>query len=786
MVRILYYTDLFIPFIGGNESYLANVESRINFQGHRTLHITSRIQDTPKEEIKKWDGKDIPIQRTWIPFKNDFLGKGRYFFPLNYRKAAKIARDFDIIHATTFIAGLTGWRVGKITKKPVVLFCCPSSTPIFTRNQIKPISKIKKGDFVLTHKGRFRKVTETFQRYHSGDIIRIKPKNLPEIQFTPNHNILGIKAKRCKYNKKGRCKPNCNEITNPKRNGCKFSFFKNYKLEWIPSKELKKGDFVVIPRTKLISDVKYIHLSENQNIKKVIINKVTKKTINNQIPLEKDFLRLIGYYLAEGYSGKDRITWTFHNNEITYMNDVKYLIKRYFDLNAKIVDHKKYGSNASSIEIYSSFLPLFFKRYFGDNRYNKNFPMWFLFLPEEKIIELIKGMWRGDGRINKDMATYTSVSKLLIYGLFQLMIKIGLCPHIYEYKKGSKNENIIELFVTGKPLQKLNQILDFNIILKNQKKKSMTTWIDNNFIYFPIQSIKQEEFNDFVYNLEVEEDNSYAPFFAVHNCHELFRNLWQEIGENWIQKNIYPIIEKYMTSKYNHLATCSEYGKKTMIDAGADPDKITIINHGVNDMFNPNVDGSGLRKQLGLENNQVFGFTGRLKIKGTGQSKGLPYLLKATKEVFKELPESRLVLGGTDFDALKPLIKELDIEDKVIYAGVRPYQDVPKFHAMCDVMVGASIAEGFGIYYAEASACGKAIVATTGGAIPEIIKHKETGLLSEPKDYEAMAQNIIKLLTDKELRDKYGKAGSEYVKKFNWDRSAKEHLELYKSILSQY
>ena len=122
-MKILFYSELFIPFVGGNEAYLANVESRIKALGHKTLHITSQIDDTSKEETIKWDGKDVPVKRMKIPFKNDYLSKGRYFFPFNARKVSKIAKDFDIIHATTFLAGLGGWKIGKLAKKPCLLYC---------------------------------------------------------------------------------------------------------------------------------------------------------------------------------------------------------------------------------------------------------------------------------------------------------------------------------------------------------------------------------------------------------------------------------------------------------------------------------------------------------------------------------------------------------------------------------------------------------------------------------------------------------------------------------------
>jgi len=137
------------------------------------------------------------------------------------------------------------------------------------------------------------------------------------------------------------------------------------------------------------------------------------------------------------------------------------------------------------------------------------------------------------------------------------------------------------------------------------------------------------------------------------------------------------------------------------------------------------------------------------------------------------------VLAGSGFETVKPMIKKLGIEKSVIYLGKIPDEMVPKFYSMLDVFSGASIAEGFGFVYAEASRCGRPVVATNSSSIPEIILNGKTGILVPIRNSKILAEAIIKLLENRNLAKKMGKSGAE----FTWDNSAKQHLEVYEKLI---
>ena len=263
-------------------------------------------------------------------------------------------------------------------------------------------------------------------------------------------------------------------------------------------------------------------------------------------------------------------------------------------------------------------------------------------------------------------------------------------------------------------------------------------------------------------------------------CHEFFRDYWRYMRSGFLQKQIYPFFEEAMGhSPYDWAITPSIYSKKSLIDAGFDAKKITVAYHGLDPKFRPGVK-SNWRKKYGLEGKKVFGFIGRLDDFG---QKGIQYLLEASKLVFSEVPDARLVLAGSGYKNAEPIIKKLGIENLVVSLGRIPDGTEPYFYSMIDVFVGASIAEGFGLVYAEASRCGKPVVATNGASIPEVVINGKSGILVPIRNAQALADGVIKLFTNEKLAAKMGKEGSEYTKKFTWENSVKQHLKVYEKFV---
>ncbi len=171
--------------------------------------------------------------------------------------------------------------------------------------------------------------------------------------------------------------------------------------------------------------------------------------------------------------------------------------------------------------------------------------------------------------------------------------------------------------------------------------------------------------------------------------------------------------------------------------------------------------------------------------------KGIHELLYATKLLLAENKNIKMIIAGSG-----PFKKKLErfsyilgINSNVDFIGSIPYEKMPELMNSADILCLPSIPtkrwqEQFGYVLVEAMACGKPVVSTLSGSIPEIVENRKTGFLVRPADSKALADALQKLIEDDALRRKMGKAGRDLVlRKFNAVKIAKDYSKLCKSIL---
>jgi len=105
-------------------------------------------------------------------------------------------------------------------------------------------------------------------------------------------------------------------------------------------------------------------------------------------------------------------------------------------------------------------------------------------------------------------------------------------------------------------------------------------------------------------------------------------------------------------------------------------------------------------------------------------------------------------------------------------------EDLVRIYNQSKIYLCCSLAEGFAFPPAEAMACGCAVVSTDCGGIREYAEHEVNALLSPPKDPQSLAQNILRLLRDDNLRVRLAKAGCEQIQKFTWERAVSKFEEI--------
>lgn len=178
--------------------------------------------------------------------------------------------------------------------------------------------------------------------------------------------------------------------------------------------------------------------------------------------------------------------------------------------------------------------------------------------------------------------------------------------------------------------------------------------------------------------------------------------------------------------------------------------KITIIPRGIDlELFNPkNIDVTfieNFKKEFNLENKFIVASVGRVT-----QLKDYETFIKAILLVKKEIPNIvGLIVGGVRRDkedylnALKSLVKELKVEDNIIFTGSQ--SKIEQIYALSDVVISSSKKpESFGRAVAEAICMNKPVIATNHGGVKDIIIENENGFFFEVGNNKELADNILK------------------------------------------
>src|SRR2546430_342254 len=124
----------------------------------------------------------------------------------------------------------------------------------------------------------------------------------------------------------------------------------------------------------------------------------------------------------------------------------------------------------------------------------------------------------------------------------------------------------------------------------------------------------------------------------------------------------------------------------------------------------------------------------------------------------------------------------LDVREWVRFVGYVGVPDLPALYQMAQAVLFPSLDEGFGLPLLEAFAAGTPVVASNAGAIPEVAG--DAALLSAPEDAQALADNLLRLLTDQPLRERQVAAGRARAALYSWSASAAAHREVYESVVA--
>ena len=166
--------------------------------------------------------------------------------------------------------------------------------------------------------------------------------------------------------------------------------------------------------------------------------------------------------------------------------------------------------------------------------------------------------------------------------------------------------------------------------------------------------------------------------------------------------------------------------------------------------------------------------------------KGLSYLLEALAKLRTEREVHLTIIGKPREGANADMIRSLGLEDCITHVSGVSDERIVELYAEAELAVVPSLYEGFSLPAIEAMATGTCLVATTGGALPEVTGVDNDTVLSCPAgDAEALAAAIRRGLDSKELRDRIGAAGrARVVERWSWRHCAALTVDQYKEVLS--
>lgn len=278
----------------------------------------------------------------------------------------------------------------------------------------------------------------------------------------------------------------------------------------------------------------------------------------------------------------------------------------------------------------------------------------------------------------------------------------------------------------------------------------------------------------------------------LHSGHALTIGLWAKlfypklkliavrrvdfhINHNWFSRF------KYKTRLLNKIIGISEAIRKVLIEDGIASDKIITIHSGVDiHKFDDVVPDKNLREQYKIPSYHIIVGT----VAAMVGHKDYPNLLKAAKIVIDRRDNITFcaVGDGSNKSSILDLARELQLGSRFVFVGFQ--KNIGQFLKLFDIFVLASHLEGLGTSLLEAKAVGLPVIACDTGGIAEAVIHGQDGLLTPPKNEQALAEAILRLANDPDLRIRLGAKALETVKQFDIQNTVNKNLQLYENVLA--
>ena len=238
--------------------------------------------------------------------------------------------------------------------------------------------------------------------------------------------------------------------------------------------------------------------------------------------------------------------------------------------------------------------------------------------------------------------------------------------------------------------------------------------------------------------------------------------------------------ERHVLDKYD-LVSVPTKSKKDLLRDQRFKEPIVCLTNGISDLYFTDVKENGIRDKYNLDSKKILLYASRLS-----PEKHQLSIIKTFKKIQKEVPDSHLVLVGSDGPSSSHVlkyIKKKNYKDSVSYLGRVPFTDLLKLYNTADLACLWSWIEAEGLVLIEAMAQGTPCVGANAVGISNVIKHGKTGYLADNLD--EFKKRVVELLKNDDLRAEMGIHSKMVAQNYKISKVAKTWVKLYKFIINE-
>ncbi len=259
-------------------------------------------------------------------------------------------------------------------------------------------------------------------------------------------------------------------------------------------------------------------------------------------------------------------------------------------------------------------------------------------------------------------------------------------------------------------------------------------------------------------------------------------DIWIDPKKNFLLK----ILTKYTLKKADCITCDGDNIKEEIARLGDSHNKIKIICFGTDiKKFYPNKKNKELKRALEINNSPIV-----ISLRNLKPIYDVGSLIKAIPLILKEVPEAKFIVAGRGSQEaeLKQLAKSLGVSDSIRFAGFISNDELPQYIALADVYVSTSLSDGgIAASTAEAMACGLPVVITDFGDNRKWVEDGLNGFIVPLKDPEALAEKIIYLLKNEDIRKEFGERNRKIIEERNNYYKEMEKMEnIYTELIERY